>query len=849
MAQRTIQSPGVEINEVDLSLGAGSKIGTNIFVTGFAPQGPSDEIVQVSSLSEFAQIYGTPTNAAERYFYHTVAQSFNSRANILVNRLPYGESLGSGFTNKYFATVYPAVPVNTTAISTYEGSVYQYLSANIDEVGGESIAQFSPASAGNVVQYYLGKPTFLNLTEAQYNAVLDDSAIQWSNNAGAARGSGPGNRTVPSGSSFAGSFEVDNGKTSIRGQLSSLDTAALIILNTAKTTINNRYEGYYNILLDNTNLYATTNYDDIDRITVSTNETDSTQQYSVLQQVPSSRINFALSANYNSDFVEQNISEVTEKIATFNVATSAFNDTLVYGLYKLRTSVFSPEVIKLDFVLEEGYFGSFDYYRQIQSEQGGTPVSFYLPQKVSNQSVNVNFKVNPNISGKFSGTTLTSDGEPTRQVRITTDGLINRTYSSSDRDQATAYKGIVGITSAQVQDISDGNTYYTDSLTERGVIHGLGTDPLLPAAKYSTTKQSNNNVGDIPGKIDRVFDRLANQDLFDIDIMPEGGLGTINTTVNNTSDTENKAALYFDDRDSLTNLNGLSATYTALPSAAAAIRSDWVAVQNKFISFAENTRKDFIYISDPIRQIYVQGENTKTVNIPGNTFALNILAPTKQIYSILNTNYAAAYASWAQVTDSTVSGQVWIPMSGLAAAKYAQTDANFAPWYAPAGFTRGLLNTANDVAIYPNQKQRDSLYDQVNINPVAFFPSEGFVIYGQKTLQNKPSAFDRINVRRLFLYLEKRVKETVKYFVFEPNTLFTRTNVLNVINPIMEDAKNNQGLYDYLVICDERNNTPEVIDRNELVVDIYLKPVKSAEFILVNFYATRTGADFSEIVS
>ena len=100
-----------------------------------------------------------------------------------------------------------------------------------------------------------------------------------------------------------------------------------------------------------------------------------------------------------------------------------------------------------------------------------------------------------------------------------------------------------------------------------------------------------------------------------------------------------------------------------------------------------------------------------------------------------------------------------MPMSGIAAAKYAQTDANFAPWYAPAGFTRGLLDTVNDVGIYPNQKQRDSLYDQANINPVAFFPSEGFVIYGQKTLQSKPSAFDRINVRRLFLYLEKRVKE------------------------------------------------------------------------------------------
>ena len=378
---------------------------------------------------------------------------------------------------------------------------------------------------------------------------------------------------------------------------------------------------------------------------------------------------------------------------------------------------------------------------------------------------------------------------------------------------------------------------------------------MLPAASYKTNTRgadastTTTAIGNIPGKLDRVFDRLANVDIFDIDIMPEAGLGTINTTIKNTSNVQNKTSEFFDDRDSLVGLNQLSATGPAIGTEGTSIRSDWNTIQSKFITFAQNTRKDFIYISDPIRQIFVLGENTKQINIPGQSFPLNILNPIKQTYSIINTNYAAAYATWAQVFDNVVSGQVWMPMSGIAAAKYAQTDANFAPWYAPAGFTRGLLDSVNDVGIYPNQKQRDSLYDQANINPIAFFPSEGFVIYGQKTLQSKPSAFDRINVRRLFLYLEKRVKEVVKYFVFEPNTLFTRTNVLNVINPILDDAKNNEGVYDYLVICDERNNTPEVIDANELVVDIYLKPVRAAEFILVNFYATRTGQDFSEIVS
>jgi phage tail sheath protein FI len=178
----------------------------------------------------------------------------------------------------------------------------------------------------------------------------------------------------------------------------------------------------------------------------------------------------------------------------------------------------------------------------------------------------------------------------------------------------------------------------------------------------------------------------------------------------------------------------------------------------------------------------------------------------------------------------------------------ANTDSNFQPWYAPAGFTRGVITGITDLGYYPKQKERDQLY-KISLNPVAFFPAEGFVIFGQKTLQKKPSAFDRINVRRLFLNLEIATKETVKYFVFEPNTLFTRTQVLNTLTPLFENAKNTQGVYDFLLICDERNNTTSIVDDNSLVVDIYLKPVRTAEFILCNFYATRTGTNFQEIVA
>jgi phage tail sheath protein FI len=138
-----------------------------------------------------------------------------------------------------------------------------------------------------------------------------------------------------------------------------------------------------------------------------------------------------------------------------------------------------------------------------------------------------------------------------------------------------------------------------------------------------------------------------------------------------------------------------------------------------------------------------------------------------------------------------------------------------------------------------------------NLNPIAQFVREGIVLYGQKTMQRTPSAFDRVNVRRLFILLEKQTKAIARYYVFEPNSLYTRTRVVDDLTPIFEAAKANtinQGIYDYLLICDDRNNPPSVIDANELVVDIYIKPVRTAEFILVNFHATRTSANFQEIL-
>jgi phage tail sheath protein FI len=246
-------------------------------------------------------------------------------------------------------------------------------------------------------------------------------------------------------------------------------------------------------------------------------------------------------------------------------------------------------------------------------------------------------------------------------------------------------------------------------------------------------------------------------------------------------------------------------------------------VFDTFSTFAQDVRKDCMFISDPLRYIFVNGPDSKVISLRDKNFSQHIYGPLKNSYGNINTNFSATYGNWVKVYDGFTDTFVWVPASGYAASIFARTDATTQPWIAPAGLNRGMVNNIIDLAFNPNQKQRDFLYT-ISINPIVTFSGDGFAIFGQKTLQNKPSAFDRINVRRLFLSLERATQQALRYFVFEPNTEFTRTRLKNTITPIFELAKNTEGLYEYLIVCDDRNNTSDVVDRNELAVDIYIKP-------------------------
>jgi hypothetical protein len=208
-----------------------------------------------------------------------------------------------------------------------------------------------------------------------------------------------------------------------------------------------------------------------------------------------------------------------------------------------------------------------------------------------------------------------------------------------------------------------------------------------------------------------------------------------------------------------------------------------------------------------------------------------------------NTSYAASYWPWVQTVDPDSGARVWVPASTLIPAVYAYNDSVSEPWFAPAGINRGGLSTVIRAEQKLTQTNRDTLYTN-NVNPIATFPGTGTVVYGQKTLQKQASALDRVNVRRLLIALKSYISQVAQNLVFEQNTIATRNQFLSQVNPYLESVQQRQGLYAFKVVMDDTNNTPDVIDRNQLIGAIYLQPTKTAEFIYLDFNILPTGATF-----
>jgi phage tail sheath protein FI len=257
-------------------------------------------------------------------------------------------------------------------------------------------------------------------------------------------------------------------------------------------------------------------------------------------------------------------------------------------------------------------------------------------------------------------------------------------------------------------------------------------------------------------------------------------------------------------------------------------------VPNHLISIAES-RKDCLVFISPDREDVVDNYGDESTDVVAAATAL-----TKSSYAVMDSGYKYQY-------DKYNDTYRWVPLNGDIAGLCVRTDSQRDPWFSPAGLNRGVIKNVVKLAWNPTKAERDTLYKS-GVNPVVTFPGEGTILYGDKTLLNRPSAFDRINVRRLFIVLEKAIARAARSSLFEFNDEFTRAAFVNIVEPYLRDVQGRRGIFDYRVVCDTTNNTAEVIDNNQFVGDIYIKPARSINFIQLNFTAVRTGVDFEEIV-
>jgi phage tail sheath protein FI len=268
-------------------------------------------------------------------------------------------------------------------------------------------------------------------------------------------------------------------------------------------------------------------------------------------------------------------------------------------------------------------------------------------------------------------------------------------------------------------------------------------------------------------------------------------------------------------------------------SANASVNTTTIA--NKYLNVADGRKDCVAFISPPYANSVTSVQKSTDVVAFRNGAGL------------LDTSYGVMDSGWKYQYDKYSDVYRWVPLNSDVAGLCVRTDLQRDPWFSPAGLNRGQIRNLVKLSFNPTQSERDALY-KAGVNPVVSFPGEGTVLFGDKTMQGRPSAFDRINVRRLFIVLEKAISAAARSSLFEFNDEFTRSQFVALVEPFLRDVQGRRGIYDFRVVCDDSNNTSAVIDRNEFVGDIYIKPARSVNFIQLNFVAVRSGVAFDEIV-
>lgn len=810
MPLRTIQSPGVEIREIDKSQFAPSIVGTYCLVQGFADKGVDLDPLEIASNSDLEANFGLPTNEAERYFYYSCAEVIRQGGNLVAAKLPY---------NSVMCNNYKYLGLTIDTANTISGAY------NAPAVYGPS-GFLSGALAGGIltVTHNLHNTTrttaiVTNMSGGVVTPVAvtwpteDTAAINLSSLTAVMTGTwtveidlavGGGNDTIYNdvrcltglGFTKAASAALDQSTLS-----NNLPTSAYALIEAGaewdETGIPAEIVDFHFILVN----------DSKNRITGP--DANEGIFVSIVDPVHALRVQRMLASPEDSDPMDL-ITGIDATSGT-NIVSGEIGESLT-GIF--TGSSFSETVMR--------------QFPSMQFLNGGDTIDSFYAQHVgivvcrAYGDQNNEGKLNFSTIEAFAGSIHRDKRDPATGQSIFICDLVNARSEYITMFENPKLKPTTPGYVVELPDEADTSI----------VLFRDRSDLTLMGFTEDESKKWIVSTG-VVTNMKKVFEKLSNIDEIQIDVVVDAGL----TTITEFCDTGTTTGCLFDPVNDVDDAAINSSTDV----------EQWRNVCDEFIAFCKDIRKDCMCILDVPRNLVLDA-NLKWVRKtePDNTFS-NTIGKRLRYCTGLNTSYAAMYADWMKMIDDYTGVAFWMPPSCKAAGIYIRTDRVANMWDAPAGLNRGIIDGIVDLAFNPNIKEADQLYTK-SFNYAKRYPLDGFILEGQKTTQAKPSAFDRVNVRRLFLRLERLVYQVARYFVYEPNNIFTRRLLVAVITPIFQSVKAAGGLYDYRIECSELNNTAEVIDHNELKVAILLKPVRTAEFILVDFVATRTDANFQEIL-
>ena len=910
MAIRTITAPGVEIREIDKSGYTTVPTGTAVYLKGFTGKGEPYRPMEITTRSAYEQIYGAPDTEAERYTYAAACETLNQGGRLWMARLPYdNEAFEKMAGIKYTVSEVADLSSESTfsELQQLSGLARMQKAYKITGAKNPALYNLSAIDAYREDEEKVPADTFLivDTTGATYGRVMEDSRK------GEERdliGIVPVVTTAANALYVQSMLDVNlsnihNYESLKQEKLQTLKTSSGYMndgLLSSDVVVRYSTEGYFNILSDALQLSTT--------FVAEWSEALSSAA-AALAQAEEDKGTYAagIQAILKDKFIDGSVSCVECVLDESTAEEEILPDEIVtIDDIRKNTKMILDYYGKTMDLATIGQVAIAVFYVCEQYGDGDVPTGFpadwtintlkdeilsWFERHTANKpiwNVILRFRVKTyndtyadttvpvtqslDASGYFPTVQMADGGESIDTEHLKDVGVVvYKMYSDPTEGGKVSYEAVEAYAGSLYKDDKNpttGVTKFLDTIinSQSNYINFFSncfnkklskqkyleeTDILLVEPKIgaslgfysSMTKKDISISKSILDGMNKCFEKVEDVNKLDIDIVPDAGLANIASYIKAIWGDKGPYDLAITDDVG----NSLLGMWTCKKAADAHVKM-WKTVEMKHDNFCKNIRKDCMFIADGLRPLVIQGQKKKIRDSkPTNTVDKDILPYVPAICG-LNTSYGAGYIDWFEQADDYTGDFFWCPPSIKATGIYINTDLNYDYWLAPAGLNRGVI-AATDVAFSPNGKQAGSIYEK-NWNYAINYPQDGIVLEGQKTFQTKPTALDRVNVRRTMLRLERQVYKTIRYFVYENNTAYTRQRVVDAIEPIMKACwkSGNGGINRYKIVCDDKINDANTIDNNELKVQIGIVPNKSAEFILVDFILGNQSSTWAELL-